>query len=156
MDEVGRAIRAHHAELARILRMQAEALAEGRESTNGQVLIEFLEKDLLPHARGEEASLYPLMDRLVRDHGQATATMSIDHEFIGDYIRRIEETCRALDSAPEGERPALRKELARLALRLEALFEVHLQKEERVYLPLLERYLTPEEQQRVLTGMHEA
>ncbi len=156
MEQVGQAIRAHHAELARSLRMQAEALAEGRENTNGRTLVEFLEKDLLPHARGEEASLYPVMDQLVRDRGHATATMSIDHEFIGNFVRWIEETSRALNSAPEGERPALRKELARLALQLEALFEVHLQKEERVYLPLLERYLTPEEQQRVLTGMHEA
>ncbi len=156
MDTVGDTIRQHHRELAKILNMHAEALAEGRPQASPQVLVEFLKNELLPHARGEEASLYPTMNELVRDHGQATATMSVDHEFIGDYVRQIEETVRALASAPEAERPALRKQLIRLALQLEALFDVHLQKEERVYLPLLEKYLTPEEQQEVLTGMHEA
>ncbi len=46
--------------------------------------------------------------------------------------------------------------VSRLALQLDALFQVHLQKEERVYLPLMEKYLTSEEQRKVLTGMHEA
>ncbi len=156
MNAVGDAIREHHRELAKTLSMQAEALAEGRPQANPQVLVEFLENELLPHARGEEASLYPLMNELVREHGQATATMSVDHEFIGNYVRQIEETGRTLANAPDAERPALRKQLARLALQLEALFQVHLQKEERVYIPLLEKYLTPEEQESVLTGMHEA
>ncbi len=156
MNSVGDAIRQHHRELAKTLSMQAEALAEGRPQANPQALIEFLKNDLLPHARSEEASLYPMMNELVHDHGQATATMSVDHEFIGNFIRQIEEAGRALASVPDAERPALRKQLGRLALQLEALFEVHLQKEERVYLPLLEKYLTPEEQQNMLTGMHEA
>ncbi len=156
MNTVGDAIRQHHRELAKTLSTQAEALAEGGAQANPQALVEFLKNDLLPHARGEEASLYPVMNELVRDHGHATATMSVDHEFIGNYVRQIEETSRALANASDAERPALRKQLSRLALQLEALFQVHLQKEERVYIPLLEKYLTTEEQQRVLTGMHEA
>ncbi len=156
MNSVGDTIRQHHGELAKTLSMQAESLYEERPQADPQVLVEFLKNELLPHARGEEASLYPMMNELVCAHGQATATMSVDHEFIGNYVRQIEETTRALAKAPDAERAALRKQLGRLALALEALFQVHLQKEERVYIPLLEKYLTPEEQQSVLTGMHEA
>ncbi len=155
MDQLGQAIKAHHRELAETLKTQAEALADGRTNTRPQALVEFLEKDLLPHARGEEKSLYPVVDGLVRDHGKATATMSIDHEVIGDYVRQIQETAQSLNTAPEVERPAIRRGLGRLALKLDALFQLHLQKEERVYLPLLEKYLSPEEQQNVLRGMHE-
>ncbi len=156
MDQVGQMIRAHHRELANTLKQQAEALSKDKGNVDPQVLVEFLENDLLPHARGEEASLYPVVDELVRDHGRPTATMTVDHEFIGDYVRQIKETARLLKTEPETERPALRQKLARLALQLEAIFQVHLQKEERVYLPLMEEYLTPQEQQEVLTGIHES
>ncbi len=155
MEQVGQAIRAHHRELSDTLKTQAEALADGRTNANPQALVEFLEKDLLPHARGEEKSLYPVVDELVRDHSKATATMNIDHEIIGKYVRQIKETAQSLNTAPDVERPALRRGLGRLALKLDALFELHLQKEERVYLPLMEKYLSAEEQQNVLREMHE-
>ncbi len=156
MEQVSQAMRNHHRELAGSLSAQVDALAEGRNDADPQALVEFLETDLLPHARGEEASLYPAMDVLVREHGKPTATMSIDHEYIGSYVRQIKDLSRTLANAPESKQPEVRRQLTRLALQLQALFEVHLQKEERVYLPLLEEYLTPEEQQSVLSRMHEA
>jgi hypothetical protein len=39
---------------------------------------------------------------------------------------------------------------------LEVIVQVHLEKEERIYVPLFEEYLSEEEQQRVLDGMHAA
>lgn len=155
MSQVTDAIRNHHRELAKTLNGQAEARVEGKGG-DPAALSEFLTNDLLPHAKGEETSLYPLMDVLVREHGSPTATMSVDHEFIQDYVRRIGETTRALASSRNGDRPALEKELARLTLQLQALLAVHLEKEERVYLPLFEKYLSEAEQQRALDGMHEA
>jgi uncharacterized protein (DUF2249 family) len=156
MSQVTDAIRAHHRELAKTLEAQVNALEEGRADANPAALVEFLKKDLLPHAQGEEASLYPRMDGLVREHGKATATMSVDHAFVENYIRQIEETARVLASTQNGNRANLQKQLARLALQLDALLTVHLEKEERIYLPLFEQYLSAEEQQRVLDGMHEA
>lgn len=156
MSQVTDAIRSHHRELAQTLSTHAEALDVGRGESDPVALVDFLKQDLLPHAKGEEASLYPLMDNLVREHGSPTATMSVDHEFIQDYVRQIEETTRGLSSAANGDRPALQKRLARLTLKLEALLAVHLEKEERVYLPLFEKYLSEVEQQRALDGMHEA
>ncbi len=156
MSQVTEAIRNHHRELAKTLKAQASALEEGRADADPEALVEFLKNDLLPHAQGEETSLYPLMDKLVREHGKPTATMSVDHEFVQKYIQQIDETAAALAATKNGDRPALQKKLARLTLLLDALFAVHQEKEERIYLPLFEKYLTEEEQQKALDGMHEA
>ncbi|MBZ0304459.1 MAG: hemerythrin domain-containing protein, partial [Anaerolineae bacterium] len=119
-------------------------------------MAEFLKNDLLPHAAGEEQHLYPAVDPLVAAYSKATATMSVDHEFIEGYVRQIDETAQALNKADAAERPALEKQLQRLTLQLEAVLAVHLEKEERVYIPLFEQHVAPEEQQRILDGMHEA
>ncbi|MCL4552780.1 MAG: hemerythrin domain-containing protein [Candidatus Marsarchaeota archaeon] len=156
MGEVGKAIREHHRELMSTLSEQATALAEDRPGADPRSLVAFLKDDLLPHAQGEEKHLYPVVDTLVKTHGRATATMGVDHEFIESYIRQIEETTDALRVAGEDQRPALNDRLRRLALQLEAVVRLHLEKEERVYLPLFERYLSEQEQQSVLDGMHAA
>ena len=155
MSQVTDAIRNHHRELAKTLGAQVQALEEGKAEANAEALVTFLNTDLLPHAQGEEAGLYPRMDVLVREHGQATATMSVDHEFIHNYIKQIQEAAQARATASPAERPALEKKLARLGVQLEALLAVHLEKEERVYLPLFEKYLTQAEQQHALDEMHE-
>ncbi len=156
MSQVTQAIRNHHRELADTLKAQVNALEEDRADADPHALVTFLKADLLPHAQGEERSLYPVVDGLVREHARPTATMSVDHEFVEGYIRQIEETANALATTRNGDGAALRKRLTRLALQLEALLQVHLEKEERVYLPLFEKHLSEQEQQRVLDGMHEA
>jgi len=156
MGEVSDAIREHHRSLISTLAEQVAALTEGRPEGNMQRLVVFLNDDLLPHARGEEKNLYPVMDALVKDYGQATATMRVDHEFIERYIHQIAETVAALQSAAEDQRPVLEACLRRYAMQLEAVLRVHLEKEERVYLPLFDRYLSDQEQQQVLDGMHAA
>jgi uncharacterized protein (DUF2249 family) len=151
----------HHVELAERLAGYADALDHGDHGDHGDAetdpnaLVAFLKGELLPHAQGEERSLYPAVDPLVKVHGSATATMRVDHQFIASYIARIEETASALRDATPEEQRALRRRLARLALQLQALLEVHLEKEESVYLPLLERFLPADRQQRVLDEMHE-
>lgn len=155
MSQVSQAMRDHHRELANALQTQVNALEAGQADADPMALIKFLKSELLPHAQGEETSLYPVIDGLVSAHGRPTATMSVDHEFVERYIREIEEAAKALAAIKNGDRAALQKRLARLGLQLEALFQVHLEKEERVYLPLFEKYLSEEAQQRVLDGMHE-
>ena len=96
-----------------------------------------------------------MIDEIVRAHGKPTATMSIDHEYIQHYVAEIEATANELvNTAPEAQ-SALRAALAQLGLQLNAIFEMHLAKEERVYLPLFEQYVSDEAQQRVLDAMHE-
>ncbi len=156
MSEVGAAIRSHHRELLETLTRQVAALVEGQPDADPAALADFLQHELLPHAVGEEKHLYPAVEPLVKAHGQATATMSVDHEFIEHYIRQIGETAEGLRRAGTEERPALERRLRHLALQLEAVLRLHLEKEERVYLPLFEQHLSEEAQQRVLDGMHAA
>ena len=116
----------------------------------------FLNGDLLPHAHGEERHLYPLVDELVRKHGKPTATMTVDHEFIAGYVARIEQTTRALADATNGNRSHLLRLLQDLALRLDAIMELHLAKEERIYLPLIEEHVDEARQRSVLEAIHES
>ncbi len=156
MSQVSEAIRNHHRELIETLADQVATLVEGRPEADPQALTGFLQDELLPHAVGEEEHLYPAVEPLVKAHSQATATMSVDHEFIENYIRQIGETAEVLQRAGAEERPSLQRRLRHLALQLEAVLRLHLEKEERVYLPLFEEYLSEEDQQRVLDGMHAA
>lgn len=155
MSQVSQTMHDHHQELLNTLTAYSQALADG-QTVDAAALAAFLKNDLLPHAAGEEQHLYPAVDPLIAAHGKASATMSVDHEYIEGYVRQIDETAKALNQAENGQRPALEKRLERLTLQLEALLTVHLEKEERVYLPLFEQYVAPEEQQRILDGMHEA
>lgn len=156
MSQAAEAIRHHHRELMETLARHVKALVEGRPEVEPQGLARFLRDELLPHAAGEEKHLYPVVEPLIKAHGQATATMSIDHESIEDYIRQIGEAVTAVEGAGPDQQPALQRQLQHLALQLEAVLRLHLEKEERVYLPLFEQHLSEEEQRRVLDGMHAA
>jgi uncharacterized protein (DUF2249 family)/hemerythrin-like domain-containing protein len=153
---VGEAIHNHHQEILKTLTGHVEAIVSDDKGADPGALVTFLKGDLLPHARGEEAYLYPAVDPLVKAHGKATATMEVDHEFISGYINSIDQTVAALRSASAAEESALKATLQRLCLQLEAVLALHLEKEERVYVPIFTRYLPEEEQRRVLDGMHEA
>ncbi len=154
MGSVSEAIGAHHRELTNKLTEQVAIVEAGANEADG--LVSFLRTELLPHAAGEEQHLYPVIDELVKQHGNATTTMRIDHEYIGESARQIEELAQALRSAStEDERAKLRLRLVRLASQLDAILRLHVAKEERAYLPLFERYLPANEQQRLLNEMHE-
>ena len=155
MSQISEAIHNHHREMMNTLTNHVTALVEGLPEADPRGLVTFLTGDLLPHAVGEEQHMYPAVDPLVRTYGRPTATMTIDHEFIQEYIRHIQETVHELETAPAEARPAVQARLHRLSLKIEAIFQLHLEKEERVYIPLFEKYLPVAEQQRILDGMHE-
>ncbi|MEO8285268.1 MAG: DUF2249 domain-containing protein [Chloroflexota bacterium] len=154
--KVGEAIHNHHQEILDTLSGHVASIVGGDIKADPAALVEFLKGDLLPHARGEEEHLYPAVDPLVKLHGKPTATMMIDHEYISRYVSQIEEATNLLRVANTEEEPARRATLQRLSLQLEAVLALHLEKEERVYIPLFEKYLAEEEQQDILNGMHEA
>jgi uncharacterized protein (DUF2249 family)/hemerythrin-like domain-containing protein len=154
MSGVTDLIRKHHQSLSSKLSHYAEALAEGVEP-NPDSFVAFLEHDLIPHASGEERALYPRVDRLMKQSGRATATMSVDHEHISAYVGQIAKTVAELKQAALSDRAALARRLGRLALRLDAILTLHTEKEERVFLPLIERALSDAEQQKLLAEMHE-
>lgn len=149
-------IREHHTGLRdRFARRAEKALSRGgRDELNA--LIAFLEGELLEHARAERKHLYPAVDEVVRQHGRATATMDIDHEAIEERVHEVTVALERLRLATERRDRAEAKRILREALlRLEALLDVHLEKEERVYLPLLEAHLGASEQRELLAKLDE-
>jgi metal-sulfur cluster biosynthetic enzyme len=82
--------------------------------------------------------------------------MLVDHDFITDYVTSIELVTHRLESATDNERAQLLRELRELSLRLDAIFELHLAKEERVYLPLIDEHLDEPHQREVLEATHES
>lgn len=109
-------------------------LLEEQSDANPSALAHFLSEQLLPQVFGEEAYVYPSLHA----EGTTTDTMSVDHEFIEAYVRRIERAAVAVERAAEGERSAARKDIMRLGRQLEAILELHLAKEDHIYLPLLQ------------------
>ncbi len=155
MNILSDAIRKHHVSLAKTLEAHARAVGGGESQVERDAFVGFLKGDLLPHARGEERHLYELVDALVRKYGKPTATMMVDHEFITDYVAKIEDVSRRLASATAGDqRERLLHRLRDLALRLDAIVELHLAKEERIYLPLIEKHVDEKRQRDVLGAIH--
>lgn len=149
------AIRRHHGQLASRLSSHMAAITSAKTGrSERQAFVTFLKDELMPHAGGEEHSLYPRIDFLIREYGRGSATMSVDHEFIADYVRRIELAADALAEATGDRAREIHAELERLALKLETILTLHLDKEERIYLPLIEKRLPETEQERILDEMH--
>ena len=83
--------------------------------------------------------------------------MMVDHEFITDYVSRIEQTTSELTTPMDAERRArLARALQDLALQLDAIVKLHLAKEERVYLPLIEEHVDEARQRKVLHAVHDS
>lgn len=156
MGILDEAIRKHHLSLAKTLESHTHAVGAAEPQVVRDAFVGFLKCELLPHASGEESHLYPLVDGLVRQHERPTATMTIDHEFIDDYVTKIEATTRQIAAATGAERSRLLHQLRDLAVRLDAIFQLHLAKEERVYLPLIEEHLDEDRQRRVLRAIHDS
>ncbi|MGH7781398.1 MAG: DUF2249 domain-containing protein [Candidatus Binataceae bacterium] len=127
----------------------------GEPQAERDAFVAFLKNDLLPDARGEETHLYALVDTVLRTHGRPSATMIVDHEFIADYVTKIELTARDLVSANSIDRPRMQQRLRDLAIRLDAIVELHMVKEERIYLPLIEEHFDQARQGRGLEAIHD-
>lgn len=161
LHELTAAIRSHHKSLATelnrlVTELEESAAGDGATAaTSAERLQAFLSSDLIPHAQGEERSLYPTLDPIISEHARPTATMSVDHEYIGGYAQKIGEITRQLRASGTAERARLLRELTRQAIQLQGLFDVHLNKEERVYLPLVEANLSAQEQRDLLLALHE-
>jgi iron-sulfur cluster repair protein YtfE (RIC family) len=113
----------------------------------------FLAHELIPHARAEDAELYPVVAR-VMGAPEATATMRHDHLEVAGLMDELESI------GPELSAPSLPLEvehaLRRILYGLYALVKVHFVEEEEIYLPLLDANLTPEEAGRMFAAMDAA
>lgn len=155
MSNVTQAFREHHRELANQLSNYVTQIIQGKPGADPQAFAAFLKNELLGHAAAEETALYPLMDEILRTHGKPTATMSVDHEYLTGYVEQIQLVANELGKLAPDAQAEMRSRLARLGVEVQAIFEMHLAKEERVYLPLFEQNLSLQQQQAVLDAMHE-
>lgn len=109
---------------------------------------EFLAYHLLPHARAEEAALYPAVQKALGSP-EATRTMSRDHVEVERYVDELAGLRQ--DVAPENF-----KALQRVLYGLYALVKVHFAKEEEVYLPVLEERLSAAQANEMFEAMERA
>jgi iron-sulfur cluster repair protein YtfE (RIC family) len=125
-----------HIEHIRDAARELPELTESERAARRDSVLEFIQGALLPHAEAEERFLYPKVAEVLGD-SRATATMSRDHVAIRERAEALSRT-RTADTA----------ELAELLFGLYALITVHFEKEEEVYLPLLDD--EPEDELRAL------
>ncbi|GBC85634.1 hypothetical protein HRbin11_02084 [bacterium HR11] len=153
MSQAIEAIRKHHRKILETFQGHLQTLRRRPESESLGALLHFLKTELLPHAVGEERALYPAVEGLLKAWGQATATMIVDHEFIRRSIQALEALAERLRTTSDVA--ALWGEVETQLLQLSAVLRLHLEKEERVYLPLVERHLSESVQRSILDRMHE-
>ena len=99
---------------------------------------EFLSEHLVPHARAEEAALYPAVEAAMRAPG-ATDTMRRDHVEVLARIEQLRGELADRDPITDATAARLRAEL----YGLQAILTLHFAKEEEIYLPILDSSLSP-------------
>jgi iron-sulfur cluster repair protein YtfE (RIC family) len=150
-------LRSRHRELvAQVDELRAAAAGAGdldRAAVHARVsrAIAFLDDGLLPHARVEERTLYPVVEATLGSPG-CTATMRRDHVEIG----RMTEALRFLEARLRSNptRDTI-EALRRLLYGLHAVVMLHFAKEEELYLPLLDRELPEGAAESLVEGMRE-
>jgi uncharacterized protein (DUF2249 family)/hemerythrin-like domain-containing protein len=143
MGKLMNTLQEHHKELlARVECLTKELEERGGKSPEG--LVDFFKKELIPHIEAEEKSVYPEVDRLITKYGKPTATMTLEHQFVKQIISGITESGSSKD------------EVLKKAQDLLLILNLHTQKEEEVYFPLLRSYLSEKEQEGLLHQMHKS
>ncbi len=135
------------------LRQAGDAVYESL-TTNAHARVEdayrFLSRHLIPHAKAEEAALYPMVQKAMGCQ-QATASMMRDHQEIARLTEELEtlRVHKSVLSITSLQAMAFR----RVLYGLYTLIKVHFAKEEEIYLPLLDEKLTAEEAQTMFQKM---
>jgi len=160
MSTITQPLRDEHKELfpqVELLRQAGDAVAEGvvknelRQLSNGAY--DFLSHHLIPHAQAEDCALYPVVQR-VMGAPQATATMSRDHQEVGDLTAQLKALLPVLEKGSLSAGQA--NDLRRVLYGLYSLVKVHFAKEEEIYLPLLDANLSQAEASEMFEKMEAA
>jgi hemerythrin-like domain-containing protein len=135
-------IQVHLRHLDGMLVSLATAPAAEQRQTMGFVA-KFLAEHIRTHAEWEEAKLYPLVDEKSGRGGERfSSSMRYEHQIIG---RGIDELA-ALAAAESLDVPAF----VRAGHRLLGVIAAHFEKEEEVFLPILDRTMSREELEEAL------
>jgi iron-sulfur cluster repair protein YtfE (RIC family) len=149
-------LRAEHRELLphlnelRTVAAGAEAFSTRDLRVRLDGLVHWLRAHLIPHARAEEAVLYPAVERQMASPG-AMATMVADHVEIVGRIDHLAETASTI-----GDHPLDAERLEDLRAQLYGLWAIlllHFDKEETVLLPVLDEELSAEDADKMFAAM---
>jgi hemerythrin-like domain-containing protein len=145
-NSVGRQIREEHRRFVPGLRRlrqladQLDYLPLAKARTELKAVRSFLVDDVLPHNEAEDATLYPVVARLIGGH-DPTGPMSREHTEIAHLVNLY---ARTLDDVPEdGPDKEDVRELRRMLYGLNAILKLHLAQEEESYLTLFEEEPAP-------------
>lgn len=141
------AVRQHHAALAGALSLRAEALLTSAIRSDAAVaeqarrdLVDWCERELVPHALAEEQALYPAAQATVEGRLLVEAMLG-EHGVLTGLLHEVADSADVLRAAAS-------------AAALRAVFESHLTKENDLVVPLLAR--TPGVSvAELLGGMHQ-
>jgi iron-sulfur cluster repair protein YtfE (RIC family) len=112
-------------------------------------LIQWMRKDILPDLDVEDRILYPTIS-VIMGAPQATNTMRVDHTEFRNMTCELEILRSELEAGKPLEQ--LRR-LRSLLYSLHTLLRLHFQKEEQVYLAIIDDHLTSEQGKRLLEAM---
>jgi len=115
-----------HVEHVRLAARELPELSPEERHAVVRRILDFVEHELVPHAEAEEATIYLEVGKIL-EHPWSTGPMVYDHML----IRR---RAAALEQADPSDCATLQEHL----YALHALVESHFEKEEELYLPLLE------------------
>jgi uncharacterized protein (DUF2249 family)/iron-sulfur cluster repair protein YtfE (RIC family) len=128
--EAAAAVEQHHAELAGALAVHVQRLLDGASRGDAEAagqareqLVAWCRSDLVPHAAGEEQTLYPAGRR--REEGRLLVeAMLAEHAVLTGLVEEIAGTTQPVRAAAS-------------AVALRTVFDSHLAKENELLLPLL-------------------
>lgn len=156
MLQITRPLREEHQELfphIEFLRAVADMVGEIPTTALRHELdaaYDFLLHHLIPHAEAEDAALYPVVDE-VMGAPEATATMRRDHVEIARLVRDLDRL--RMQMGNDNLTDVQAKTLRRILYGLYTLIQVHFAKEEEIYLPLLDKHISPEKAHEIFEAM---
>lgn len=129
-------LRAEHAKLMGALRALSERLEKLHEQTTldqmsmAREVLDFVRKQIAPHARAEEYTLYPAADWAAGEGSRVTEAMRFEHQLV---MRRLEALEKAISAgSPPGK-------LMHLCYGILGLVAAHFVVTEEVILPYLDK-----------------
>jgi len=148
-------IQTHRRELVRDLDEQVRNISGGGAEQSIDELRLFLQRRVLPLAEAHQFHLIPALER-VSGHAFETASMALDCETAKRYVTDVEEIMYKLETrVPREEREQLESDLIVKVTRLQAVVELVVDKESRIYLPQLHEHFSGDERTEILRALVE-
>jgi iron-sulfur cluster repair protein YtfE (RIC family) len=113
-------------------------------------IVNWMKKDILPDVDVEDRILYPTIS-VIMGAPQATNTMRVDHAEFRKMATELEDLRKEIKQGINQEQI---KYLRSILYSLHTLLRLHFQKEEQVYLSIIDDHLTSEQGRRMLEAMN--